>query len=65
MKTIYGFTIKERKSFPIIAGMKFGTKDYKLKKVGTKIIEFTYDVNPNYPDDKMLLSEKEISREFI
>jgi len=61
---IYGITVKERKIFPIIAGMKFGTNDHKLKKVGTKIIEFTFDVNPNNPDDKMLLSEKEISRKF-
>jgi hypothetical protein len=62
---IYGITVKERKSFPIMAGMKFGTNDYKIKKVGTKIIEFTFDVNPNNADDKMLLSEKEISRKFI
>ena len=68
MKTknkIYGITVKERKSFPIMAGMKFGTTDYKIRKVGTKIIEFTFDVNPNNQDDKMLLSEKEISRKFI
>ena len=61
---IYGITVKERKTFPIIAGMKFGTTDYRIKKVGTKIIEFTFDVNPDNPDDKMLLSEKEISRKF-
>jgi len=61
---IYGITIKERKKFPIMAGMQFGTKNYKIKKVGTKIIEFTFDVNPNNTDDKMLISEKEISRKF-
>lgn len=61
---IYGITVKERKSFPIMAGMQFGSKDYKIKKVGTKIIEFTFDVNPDNPDDKMLISEKEISRKF-
>jgi len=61
---IYGITVKERKTFPIIAGMKFGTNQNKLKKVGTKIIEFTFDVNPNNSDDKMLISEKEISRKF-
>lgn len=64
---IYGITIKKRKSFPIMAGMEFCNgkiKDYKIRKVGTKIIEFTYDVNSNNPDDKMLLSEKEISRKF-
>ena len=61
---IYGITVKERKSFPIMAGMQFGSKDYKIRKVGTKIIEFTYDVNPENKDDKMLLSEKEISRKF-
>ena len=47
-----------------MAGMQFGSKDYKIRKVGTKIIEFTYDVNPENKDDKMLLSEKEISRKF-
>ena len=61
---IYEITVKERKSFPIMAGMQFGSKDYKIRKVGTKIIEFTFDVNPNNVDDKMLLSEKEISRKF-
>jgi len=62
---IYGVTAKERKTFPIMAGMKFGSTDYKIKKVGTKIIEFTFDVNPNNKEDRMLLSEKEISRKFI
>jgi hypothetical protein len=61
---IYGITIKERKTFPIIAGMEFGTKNYKIRKVGTKVIEFTYDVNPDNKDDKMLISEKEILRKF-
>jgi hypothetical protein len=59
---IYGITKKERKKFPIIAGMPFGKKDYKLKKVGFKIMEFTYDVNPDNADDKMLIAQKEISR---
>jgi hypothetical protein len=61
---IYGITVKERKTFPIMAGMQFGTKDYKIRKVGTKVIEFTYDVNPDNKDDKMLIAEKEISRKF-
>jgi hypothetical protein len=61
---IYGITVKEKKTFPIIAGMEFGTTNYKLRKVGTKVIEFTYDVNPDNKDDKMLISEKEISRKF-
>lgn len=62
---IYGITLKERQTFPIFAGMPFNKKDYKIRKVGTKVIEFTFDVNPNNKDDKMLLSEKEISRKFI
>ena len=62
---IYGITIKVKKTFPIMAGMKFGSTDYKIKKVGTKIIEFTFDVSPDNKEDKMLLSEKEISRKFI
>ena len=65
MKTIYGITKKETQRFPIIAGMPFGnTKFHGLKKVGYKVIEFTYDINPNNPDDKMLLSQKEVKRVF-
>lgn len=61
--TFYGIIKKEKQRFSIIAGMPFGKKaDYKLKKVGFKIIEFTYDVNPSNPDDKMLIAQKEISR---
>lgn len=45
---------------PIYAGKQYE----KPKKVGYKIIEFTYDVNPNYLDDKMLIGEKEVKRVF-
>ncbi len=63
---LFGIIKKERKSFPIMAGMPFNNKfDNKIKKVGIRIVEFTFDVNPDYPDDKMLISEKEISRKFF
>lgn len=63
MNTIYGITKTERKKFPIMAGMPLNNpKDMKIKKVGYKIIEFTYDINPNFPEDKMLIGQKEIKR---
>jgi hypothetical protein len=63
--TIYNqITEKEVKKFPIIAGMPFGKQDYKMKVVGHRWVEFTYDVNPKYPDDKMLIGEREIKRTF-
>lgn len=58
----YNNTKKEKQRFHIMAGMKFGTNNNGIKKVGYKLIEFTYDVNPNYPEDKMLISQKEIKR---
>jgi hypothetical protein len=63
---LYGKIEKERKSFPIMAGMPFNKKsDYRIKKVGVRIVEFTYHVNLDFPDDKMLIDEKEISRKFF
>jgi hypothetical protein len=63
---LYGIIKKERKSFPIMAGMPFNKKsDYKIKKVGVSIVEFTYWVNRDFPDDKMLIEEREISRKFF
>jgi hypothetical protein len=62
---LYGIIKKERETFPIFAGMPRGkASDYKMKKVGSKLIEFTYDVNPNNSEDKMLIKEEEISRKF-
>jgi hypothetical protein len=59
MSKIYGLiTKKEKQRFPIIAGKKYS----KLKKVGYKVIEFTYDVNPDVKSDKMLINEREIKR---
>jgi hypothetical protein len=58
----YNIIKKERQKFPIYAGMKFGTSDNKIKKVGYKIIEFTYDINPDYEHDKMLIDQQEIKR---
>ena len=58
----YNNIVSEKsKRIPIFAG---GVHE-KPKKVGYKIIEFTYDVNPSNPDDKMLIGEKEIKRVFF
>jgi hypothetical protein len=55
---IYGIIKKETKRVPIFAGMQAS----KIKKVGYKVIEFTYDCNPEVEADKMLISTKEIKR---
>ena len=47
MNKIYGITKKETAKIDIIAGMSLSGKgSNKLHKVGYKIVEFTYDVNP-------------------
>lgn len=58
----YNIIKTETKKVPIFAGMQFGKNDFKIKKIGYKIIEFTYDCNPNVVADKMLISTKEILR---
>lgn len=55
---IYGIIKTERKRVPIFAAMQAS----KMKKVGYKVIEFTYDCNPEVEEDKMLISTKEIKR---
>ena len=65
MNTIYGIEKKETKKVPIMAGMPFSNpKDMKIRKVGYKLIEFTYDVNPDYPEDKMLIKQREVKRKI-
>lgn len=63
MQTIYGITKTEKKKFPIMAGMPMNNPaDMKIRKVGYKIVQFTYDINPEFPEDKMLMNQKEIKR---
>lgn len=62
---MYGVIKKERKRISIVAGMPTNNpKDMKLRAVGYKIIEFTYDVNPDNKDDKVLINQREIKRVF-
>lgn len=52
---------KIKKKIPIYAGMEFtypGTKNNRIKIIGYKIIEFTYN------NEEMLIAEKEIKREL-
>ena len=63
MNTIYGIQKKETKRIPLMAGMPFSNpRDMKIRKVGYKLVEFTYDINPSNIDDKMLIGEREIKR---
>jgi len=65
MNTFYNNIKTETQKFPIVAGMRMTNgkvTDYKMRKIGYKVIEFTYDINPQFPDDKMLISQKEIKR---
>lgn len=59
---------RKRTQHPIYAGMKFnadGTYEYgTTKRIGFKIIETVYDVNPLYPSDKAIVSEREMSRKL-
>lgn len=65
MNKIYGITKIEKRKFPIMAGMPSNNpNDMNIKKVGYKVIQFTYDLNPNFPEDKMLIGQKEIKRIF-
>jgi hypothetical protein len=60
---LYGNTVTEKRNIPVYAdgAMNNGNVEYRgIRKVGYKVVAFTYDVNPNFPDDKMLLSERTI-----
>lgn len=63
--TIYGNYITKRHRSPVYAAMSMrpdGSWQYdKMHKVGYKIIETVYDVNPDNPDDKMIVSEGQVS----
>jgi hypothetical protein len=48
--------MKIKKRFPIFAGMRFGTTDNKIKKVGYKIVEFVFT------EHNQLITEREIKR---
>lgn len=52
-------TVKERQKFPIMAGNSFD----KIKKVGTRTVEFTYIIHSD--GDKQLQGEREVKRQFF
>jgi hypothetical protein len=56
--------VKEKQKFPINAGMPYGTnvKFSGIKKVGYRIVEFTYHLLSD--GDKVLIGQKEIKRVF-
>lgn len=49
-------TYTTRKSIAIRAGMDFATHNNKIRKVGYKVIEFTFN------EHNQLISEKEVKR---
>jgi hypothetical protein len=55
-------TIKEYSWFDVIAGMPFGSQDYKLRVVGKKKMCFEYLMHPD--GDKQLIKEYEVKRIF-
>jgi len=56
-------TITKKQNFPIMAGMPFNnSKDYKMRKVGFRTVEFTYIVHPD--GDEELCGEKVIKKTF-
>lgn len=62
---MYGLIKKEKRKYPIVAGMPTNNpKDMKLRTVGFRVMELTFDVNPRNKYDEVLISEKEIMRVF-
>jgi hypothetical protein len=55
-------TVKEYKWFDVIAGMPFGSMDYKMRVVGKKKMCFEYLLHPD--GDKQLVKEYEVKRIF-
>ena len=55
-------TIKEYAWFDIIAGMPFGSQDYRLRVVGKKQMCFEYLLHDD--GDKQLVKEYETKRKF-
>jgi hypothetical protein len=54
--------IKEHAWFDIVAGMPFGSQDYKLRVVGKKQMCFEYLLHDD--GDKQLVKEYETKRKF-
>jgi hypothetical protein len=58
---------KKRQKFPLFAGMPFDKpNDMKIRKIGSRTVEFTYDVDIyscGY-EDWMLIGQKEIKRKI-
>lgn len=56
---IYNNFKKEVKRIPVRAAMPFNNlKDTKFRIVGYKYFEIIYDVNPNFPNDKVQISSR-------
>lgn len=49
-------TYKTRKNIPINAGMDFATGNNKIRKVGYKVVEFTFN------EHDQLINEQEVKR---
>jgi hypothetical protein len=55
--------VKKYQWFPIMAGMQFGSTDYKIRKVGKKKMCFEYIKHDD--GDLQLVKEYEVKREMI
>ena len=53
-------TVKEYKWFDVIAGMPFGSMDYKMRVVGKRKVCFEYLLHAD--GDKQLVKEYEVKR---
>ena len=53
-------TKKEYVKIPVIAGMQFGTKNYKMKKIGYDLFEHTILLHDD--GDEQLIESKKIKR---
>jgi hypothetical protein len=53
-------TVKEYRWFDVIAGMPFGSMDYKMRVVGKRKVCFEYLIHPD--GDKQLVKEYEVKR---
>lgn len=53
-------TKKKYVRIPVIAGMQFGTTNYKMRKIGYDLFEHTYQLHDD--GDEQLISTRKVKR---